>query len=84
MRRLQRQVDLDESNYTSFLGKSEDARLLEELDRRKMVNIAVIERAARPVQPSSLSTRMRGLIGAAVGLAAGLAAAAFLELISRS
>ncbi len=84
LRRLQRQVDLDESNYTSFLGKSEDARLLEELDRRKMVNIAVIERAARPVQPSSLSTRMRGLIGAAVGLAAGLAAAVFLELISRS
>ncbi len=84
LRRLQRQVELDESNYRSFLAKSEDARLLEELDRQKLVNIAVIERAAPPVQPSSLSPRIRAVIGAAVGLAAALAAAVFLELVSRS
>jgi uncharacterized protein involved in exopolysaccharide biosynthesis len=84
LRRLQRRVELDESNYRSFLAKSEDARLLEELDRRKLVNIAVIERAAPPVQPSSLSPRIRAVIGAAVGLAAALAAAVFLELVSPS
>jgi uncharacterized protein involved in exopolysaccharide biosynthesis len=84
LRRLQRQVELDEGNYRGFLAKFEAARLMEELDRQKLVNIAVVERAAPPVQPSSLSNKARAAIGAAVGLAAALAAAVFLELVGRS
>lgn len=84
LRRLERQRDLAESSYQAFVGRSEDARLMEQLDQAKMVNIAVIERATPPNQPSSLSPKMRALIGACVGLFAGLAAAVFLDLVSRS
>ena len=81
LRRLQRRLVLDEQNYQVFMGKSEEARILEELDRRKEINITVIERAAPPIRPSSVSKRVRIALGMFVGLFAGVAAAIFREIV---
>jgi uncharacterized protein involved in exopolysaccharide biosynthesis len=80
-RELERRVVLDERNYQAFMDVSEEARIMEELDRQKMVNIAVIERAHPPIEPSSLPPKIRVVLGAFVGLLAGAAAAVFLGLI---
>jgi uncharacterized protein involved in exopolysaccharide biosynthesis len=60
---------------------SEEARIMEELDRMKLVNIAVIERAVPPIDAGGLSKKMRVIIGAFVGLFGGAAAAVFMELV---
>ena len=81
LRRLQRRLVLDEQNHQTFMDKAEEARILEELDRRKKINIAVIERAAPPIQPSSVSKKVRIALGMFVGLFAGVAAAVFREIV---
>ena len=48
---LTRDVGSNESNYAVYLKKSEEARISEDLDRRKMTNIQVIERASVPLVP---------------------------------
>ena len=50
-RELTRDVASNESNYQVYLKKSEEARISEDLDRRKMTNIQVIERASVPLMP---------------------------------
>ncbi|MHC4415225.1 MAG: GumC family protein [Planctomycetota bacterium] len=81
LRQLERRAVLDERNYQAFVDKSEAGRIMEELDRQKMINIAVIEEASPPVYPSSLSRNLRIMLGVFVGLIAGVAAAVFLELV---
>ncbi len=81
LRRLQRRLVLDDQNYQSYVNKSEEARILEELDRRKKINISVIERAAPPIQPSGVSKKIRIALGMFVGLFAGVAAAVFREIV---
>jgi uncharacterized protein involved in exopolysaccharide biosynthesis len=51
MRELRREAAANENNYQIYLKKSEEARISEDLDRRKMTNISIIERAAVPVTP---------------------------------
>ena len=66
------------------MDKSVAARIMEELDRAKLINVTVIEEATPPIQPSSLSKQLRVVLGAFAGLFAGIAAAVFLELVSQS
>jgi polysaccharide biosynthesis protein PslE len=42
---LKRQAASNEANYQTYLKKSEEARISEDLDKRKMTNISVIEQA---------------------------------------
>ena len=50
-RELTRDVASNESNYQVYLKKSEEARISEDLDRRKMTNVQVIEKASVPLMP---------------------------------
>ena len=68
LRQFERRVVLDERNYEAFMEKSEAARVLEELDRQKMINLTVIEAASPPISSSNLSKKLRVVLGAFVGL----------------
>jgi len=46
---LRREVITNESNYQAYLKKSEESRISEDLDRRKMTNINVVEKATPPM-----------------------------------
>ncbi len=81
LRSLERDVELSERNYQAYVDKSEEARISEELDRQKMINIRVVERASPPMEPAGLSKKLRIALGMAAGLVAGVAVALFLELI---
>src|SRR5512139_820477 len=48
---LKREVANNEGNYQVYLKKSEEARISEDLDRRKMTNVSVVEKASVPLMP---------------------------------
>ena len=43
---LKRQIAENESNYQAYLKKSEEAKISDDLDRRKMTNVSVVEKAS--------------------------------------
>ena len=82
LRQLKRTVTVTERSFQSYLEKFEEAKATQELDEQKIVNIAVIEKAAPPVSPAGLPKKVKIALGVVVGLLAGVAAAFFLELLS--
>ena len=49
--RLVRERELNEKNYKTYLEKVEEARILDDMDRRKMANVSVIQKASIPLGP---------------------------------
>jgi uncharacterized protein involved in exopolysaccharide biosynthesis len=80
LRQLERDLATAEVEAQTYRERVEEARITEELDREKRINVRVIERASRPLAPTGLSRNLKIAMGAFVGLIAGAAAALFLEL----
>jgi uncharacterized protein involved in exopolysaccharide biosynthesis len=80
--RLAEAVQRNQQNHTLYKKRSEEARISEEMDREKLLNIAIVERAALPLQP--LSSRMATTILLAVitGLAVGVGGAFGIEFFN--
>ncbi len=53
LERLQRRFDAAEQAYLLYEKKSEEARISDAMDRRKMVNVSVAERPTLPLEPVS-------------------------------
>jgi len=79
MRNLERELDTNESNYTNYVAKLENARIEEELDLMRKVNIAVIQKATVPLWPIEPNKRFNLLVGMILGAAVGLTLAIFSE-----
>jgi len=75
---LKRQVAANESNYQVYVKKSEEARISEDLDRRKMTNVSVIEKAPVPLMP--MQTNKQKILG--VGLFLSVAFSLGLAFVS--
>jgi uncharacterized protein involved in exopolysaccharide biosynthesis len=75
---LKRDSAANENNYQTYLKKSEEARISEDLDRRKMTNVNVIEQASVPIAPAKGDKQKIFGIGffLSVALSLGLAYAA--------
>ncbi|MGH7151896.1 MAG: hypothetical protein ACREIU_14415, partial [Planctomycetota bacterium] len=80
LRRLEREVTLGEASVQTYLSQVEEARITEELDREKRINVKVIDRAVPPIEPSGLSTAVKLTLSGFVGILAGAALAVFLEV----
>jgi uncharacterized protein involved in exopolysaccharide biosynthesis len=78
---LTRNVADNESNYQVYLKKSEEARISEDLDRRKMTNIRVVESAPVPLMPMQVDKRNIYGIGFFLALAFPLALAFASEIL---
>jgi uncharacterized protein involved in exopolysaccharide biosynthesis len=83
LRQLERELTAAESALQIIRERVEEARISEELDRERRINVRVIEKAAAPVAPDGLSFTMKLALGAFVGLLAGAALAYLLELVRR-
>ena len=68
---LRRETAANEINYQTYLKKLEEARISEDLDRRKMTNITVVQEASVPMVP--MQTNRQKTIG--IGLFLSLAVA---------
>src|SRR3546814_7869586 len=53
LEQIQRDVESYTNNYKIYLGKVEEARIEEQMDIRKMVNVSVIEPATAPLRPAT-------------------------------
>lgn len=76
---LERQKAADEQNYKMYLTKVEEANVSEEMDRLKMANISVIQRAEVPQKPAGRSPNLLLFLGAILGVLAGTGFGLLLE-----
>ncbi|MEZ5692234.1 MAG: GNVR domain-containing protein [Rickettsiales bacterium] len=78
---LERQVELEEANYKNYLTKSEEARISENLGKKKITRVVIIDSPKEAIKPA----RPRKLLGMAVAILAGIlfggAAVLVLELL---
>jgi uncharacterized protein involved in exopolysaccharide biosynthesis/protein involved in polysaccharide export with SLBB domain len=79
LRKFERELDTSERNFKNYVTKLEDARVEEELDLMRKVNIAVIQKATVPLWPIEPNKRFNLLVGIILGLGSGLALAIFSE-----
>jgi uncharacterized protein involved in exopolysaccharide biosynthesis len=80
LRRLERELVAAEAAVQACRERVDEARITDELDREKRINVRVIEKAAAPVAPSGLPRNLRLVIGAFVGLVAGVGVAVLFDL----
>lgn len=72
---LVREGKIAEANYTAIVRKQEDARISDELDRHRIVNVAIAQPAATPLLPAGIPKALLMLLGSvfAAGASIGLA-----------
>ena len=80
---FERQMLAAQERYQLYLKKVDEARLSEEMDRLKMTNISVIQAAVVPKRPVGAPSNVKVLLGAIIGVVAGIGMAFFLEYIGR-
>ena len=78
---LKRQAELAEKHYMLYLRKQEDARISDELDRHRIVNLVVVESAAVPYSPSGPPKRLFFLLGTIIATGISLVIAISLDWI---
>ncbi len=81
LQQLQRDVENYTANYKTYVTKVEEARIEEQMDERKMVNVSVIEPATmalRPITPQKLlNIALAVLFGSGMAVSAALGAEYF-------
>lgn len=81
---LKREVASNEKNYRTYLERLEEARISEDMNRKKMANISVIQAAAVPAKPVKPKKGLNILLGMILGAVSGLGFAFFSEYASES
>lgn len=79
MQTLKRDLLLNEKNYQTYLEKAEEARITVDMNRLKLANISVIQKATPPVEPVSPKKLLNAVLGIVVGALAGLGLAFLSE-----
>jgi uncharacterized protein involved in exopolysaccharide biosynthesis len=69
---LNRDVEVNDKNYRTYVEKVEEALILEDLNRQKSANITVIQAASVPVKPIKPRKKLNLALGLMLGAMAGL------------
>jgi polysaccharide biosynthesis protein PslE len=78
---LKRELGTHEANYKAYLGKSEEARISEDLDKRKMSNVSVLQAATVPVEPAKNDRLKYFFLTLIIGLGGGIGLAFVRERV---
>jgi polysaccharide biosynthesis protein PslE len=81
---LKKSLELSQHNYSLFNKRSEEARISEAMDREKLLNVAVLERAALPLEPVKGKKRVAVILAVVAGFALGIAGAFAIEFFNSS
>jgi len=81
---LKRDVASNEKKYNTYLERMEEARVSEEMDRKKTADVGVIQPAEVPAKPIAPIKGRNILLGMLLGAVAGLGVAFFSEYTSES
>ncbi|HSB15878.1 MAG TPA: hypothetical protein VLE22_15580 [Bryobacteraceae bacterium] len=76
---LMRQVNLAKENYLSYAKKQEDARISDELDRHRILNVAIAEAATAPFAPSGPGKAKLMFLAATLAAALSVGLAFFVD-----
>jgi len=79
---LFRTQKIAEVNYQLYLHKQEEARISDELDKQRILNVAIVDRAMVPVQPSGIPRSLLVLIGGVLAVLMSVGLAFGLDLLS--
>jgi uncharacterized protein involved in exopolysaccharide biosynthesis len=79
---LERERQLAVQNYTEYSKRLEDARISEELDRRRVANISILSPPSLPVSPIFPRRLLIMILSLVAGLVLGLAVAVLLQGLS--
>jgi uncharacterized protein involved in exopolysaccharide biosynthesis len=80
---LKRGFVVNEKNYQNYVDKSEDARISDDMNRRKLANISTIQAASVPVKPIKPRKGLNIALSIVLGAVAGLGFAFFSEYSSQ-
>jgi len=80
---LKRSVESNERNYRTYAERMEEARISDEMNRRKMVSISVIHAATPPVEKLKPKKAVNMLLGILLGIMASLGYVLFSEYTSQ-
>ncbi len=80
---LRRHVKIAEENYLLYHKRQEEARIAEELDRQKFLNVSIVERAAPPALPADRHRSLIALLGLLVASFLALTAALVADYLDR-
>ena len=83
LRRLQRALGAAEAAEATCAQRVAEARIAEEMDREKRINVRVIDAASAPVVPLGLPRSMKLFLGGFVGLISGAGLAVLLDSLRR-
>jgi uncharacterized protein involved in exopolysaccharide biosynthesis len=84
IQQLKREQSINEKNFQTYVVKAEEARITDDMNRLKMANISVIQKATvppEPVMPKKLRIIVLGIVG---GIVSGLGLAFLSESASQS
>lgn len=82
LQQIEREIKNYRLNYETYVGRVEEARISEEMDANKMVNLSVIESASVPVSPVWPRKTLNLALAVVFGLAAGIGLAFLAEYLS--
>lgn len=79
---IEREIRNYRQNYDTYVVRVEEARISEEMDQQKIVNISVIESARAPTNPVAPKKVLNIALSIVFGVAAGLGLAFLSEYLS--
>jgi uncharacterized protein involved in exopolysaccharide biosynthesis len=81
---LSRDVAQEEQNYQTYAKRLEESLISDDMDRRKMVAISVIEKAVTPTAPKKIKFSKDEIVGAGFfgGIVGGIALALLIEFLA--
>lgn len=81
---LNREVAQEEQSYETYARKLEESLISDDMDRRKMVAISVIEKAFAPMAPKRTSLGKEQIVAAGIigGIGVGIALALLLDFLA--
>lgn len=84
LQQLKREQAINEKNFQTYAEKAEEARITDDMNRLKMANISVIQKAVAPAEPIKPKKRMNIALSIVIGLVAALGMAFLSESRSQS
>ena len=81
LQQIEREIKLTRASYETYQARGEEARISEQMDQQKMVNISVIESARTPSRPVLPKKTLNLMLAAVFGAAAGIGLAFLVEYL---
>ena len=77
---LKREQAINEKNFQTYMEKAEEARITDDMNRLKMSNISIIQKATVPLEPVKPKKAQNILMGILLGIFCGIGLALISEM----